>query len=128
LPILDESFKRQVESVKDLILAEVNVKEIEYVTDTAGMVKKKIKPNFKTLGRILGRHMKDASQIIAGFGQEEIAAIEKSKAYHLQVNGEAFDLSLEDFEISAEDIPGWLVATDPVVSGLTVALDVNLTD
>lgn len=128
LPILDESFKRQVESVKDLILAEVNVKEIEYVTDTAGMVKKKIKPNFKTLGRVLGKHMKDASQIIAGFGQEEIAAIEKSKAYRLQINGEAFDLSLEDFEIIAEDIPGWLVATDPVVSGLTVALDVNLTD
>ena len=125
LPVLDSSFQEQVEGVKDLILAEVNVKELEYVTDTTGLIKKKIKPNFKTLGRRLGKHMKVAAQTIAGFGQEEISQIEQTNSYQLSVNGDSFDLTLEDFEIVTEDIPGWQVAND---GPLTVALDVTLTE
>jgi len=125
LPVLNDSFRKQVEEVKDLILIEVNVKEIEYVTDTEGIIKKGIKPNFKTLGRRLGKNMKAASQAIAAFGQEDIANLEKTGSFHLQVEGETYDLTLEDFEITTQDIPGWLVAND---GPLTVALDVNITD
>ncbi|MCP3928231.1 MAG: isoleucine--tRNA ligase [Bacteroidetes bacterium] len=125
LPVLNESFMEQIEKVKNLILREVNVKEIEYVTDTSGLIKKKIKPNFKTLGRRLGKNMKDAAKIIAGFDQDTIVAIEENEGYNLMLNGQEFALSLEDFNISAEDIPGWLVAND---GELTVALDVTITD
>ncbi|MEZ5040141.1 MAG: isoleucine--tRNA ligase [Saprospiraceae bacterium] len=124
LPILNASFQQQVDEVKDLILAEVNVKDLEYITDTSGVVKKKIKPNFKTLGRRLGKHMKDAVQIINGLNQEDIATIEKNNQYQLTINGDHFDLNLEDFEIVTEDIPGWQVAND---GPLTVALDINIT-
>lgn len=124
LPILDESFQAQVESVKELILAEVNVKEIEYVTDTAGLVNKKIKPNFKTLGKRLGKNMKAAQELFGNFNQTDIATIEKTNLYNLNINGDSYDLNLEDFEITAEDIPGWQVATD---GALTVALDVTIT-
>ncbi len=125
LPILDASFQQQVEDVKDLVLSEVNVKEFEYITDTTGVIKKKIKPNFKTLGRRLGKHMKDAAQIIGSLTQEEIGAIEKQNSYTLNINGESYDLTLEDFEIVTEDIPGWQVASD---GPLTVALDITITD
>ena len=125
LPVLDDEFRNQVDGVKNLILSEVNVKEIEYITDTTGIIKKGIKPNFKTLGRRLGKHMKAASQAIAGFSQENIATLEKMGTYQLVVEGQSYDLTLEDFEISTQDIPGWLVAND---GSLTVALDVTLTD
>ncbi|MDX1667133.1 MAG: class I tRNA ligase family protein, partial [Saprospiraceae bacterium] len=123
LPVLDRDFQAQVEAVKDLILAEVNVKEIEYVTDTSGVIKKKIKPNYKTLGRRLGKHMKAAARIIGELGQEEISSIEEENRYVLNVDGETYELTLEDFEILTEDIPGWQVASD---GKLTVALDVSL--
>ena len=125
LPVLDESFQVQVEGVKDLILAEVNVKKIEYITDTSGIIKKKVKPNFKTLGRRLGKHMKAAAKAINSFTQTDIQALESTGKYILQSDGEQFELGLEDFEILTEDIPGWLVAND---GALTVALDVNLND
>ena len=125
LPILDAGFQAQVEGVKDLILAEVNVKEIEYLDADSNVISKKIKPNFKTLGRRLGKNMKAASQAIAGFSQEDIAALEASGAYTLTVGDDRYELTLEDFEISAEDIPGLLVAND---GALTVALDITLTD
>lgn len=125
LPVLDDSFKSQIEKIKDLVLAEVNVKEIEYVTDTSGLIKKGIKPNFKTLGRKLGKNMKAAAQLIGGFGQDEIAAIEKNNGITVDLNGEQYELLLEDFVISSEDIPGWQVAID---GPLTVALDITLTD
>ncbi|MEM0994460.1 MAG: isoleucine--tRNA ligase [Bacteroidota bacterium] len=125
LPILDERFQQQVEAVKDLIASEVNVKEIEYLTDTSGVIKKKIKPNFKTLGRRLGKNMKVAAQTIAKFTQEDIATLEKSGTYILQAGEESYELTLEDFEITAEDIPGLLVAND---GALTVALDIKITD
>lgn len=125
LPILDSSFKDQVEGVKDLILAEVNVKDFEYVTDTSGIIKKKIKPNFKTLGRRLGKNMKAAAQVISGLSQEDISAIEKTNSYQLNIEDDQYDLSLDDFEISTEDIPGWQVASDGT---LTVALDISITE
>ena len=125
LPILDEQYEAQVEKVKDLILAEVNIKKLEYVHDASGVIKKKIKPNFKTLGRRLGGNMKDAVAIINALDQDDISSIEKSNSYALNVGGENYDLTLEDFEIVSEDIPGWQVASD---GELTVALDTTLTN
>ncbi|WP_235298069.1 isoleucine--tRNA ligase [Portibacter marinus] len=125
LPVLDDNFQHQVDAVKDLILAEVNVKEIEYITDTDGVIKKKIKPNFKTLGRLLGKNMKAGSAIITALGQKDIADIEATNSYQLVVGDDQYDLTLEDFEIVSEDIPGWQVAND---KDLTVALDVTVTE
>lgn len=125
LPILDPSFQEQVDAVKDLILAEVNVKEIEYISDTAGIIKKKAKPNFKTLGKRLGANMKAGLAAINAFDQEVIAQIEKTNNYKLELNGEVYDISLEDIEIMSEDIPGWQVASD---RDITVALDIHLDD
>lgn len=125
LPVLDESFIAHVDGVKDIVLAEVNVKEVEYITDTSGVIKKRIKPNFKTLGRRLGKHMKFAAQAVGKFTQDDIAALESSGKYILEAEGEKYELGLEDFEITAEDVPGLLVATD---GPLTVALDITLTD
>ncbi len=124
LPVLDADFQKRVDAVKDLILAEVNIKEIEYVTDTEGIVKKKAKPNFKTLGRRLGKDMKGAMQVITQLDQAAITQIEKTNAFQLEVNGNNYELTLEDFEIVTEDIPGWQVAGD---GDVTVALDITIT-
>jgi len=125
LPVLDPSFQDQVEAVKDLIMAEVNVKQIEYISDTDGVIKKKAKPNFKTLGRMLGANMKAGVGVITAFDQATISEIEKTNSYTLELNGTTYDLTLADIEIISEDIPGWQVASD---KGLTVALDVQLND
>ena len=125
IPILDKKFQEQIEAVKPLILSEVNIKELEYITDTAGIINKKIKPNFKTLGKRLGKNMKSAVAIINGFGQDDISSIEKSNSYILTVEGVRYELTLEDFEITTDDVPGLQVATDREI---TVALDVNLTE
>ncbi|MEM9990405.1 MAG: isoleucine--tRNA ligase [Bacteroidota bacterium] len=125
LPILDASFQTQVEGVKDLIMSEVNVKDIEYLTDTSGVIKKKIKPNFKTLGRRLGKNMKTAAQAIGQFTQDDITNLERTGAYVLNVNDTQITLTLEDFEIIAEDVPGLLVAND---GALTVALDITISE
>ena len=90
LPVLDENFGAQIDSVKSLILAETNVKDIELITDTDGIVSKKAKPNFKTLGRRLGPHMKAASQIISNLDQAQISEIEKSGSFSLEIDGEIF--------------------------------------
>jgi isoleucyl-tRNA synthetase len=124
LPILDTSFIEQVEGVRELILAEVNVKTLEYITDTHGVIKKGIKPNFKTLGKRMGKHMKALQQTIEAFDQDQIRQIETSGEYTFTSEGETFGLTLEDFLISSEDIPGWLVAND---GDLTVALDIQIT-
>ena len=125
LPALSEDFKSQVIKVEDLIKAEVNVKEIELLSDTTGIISKKAKPNFKTLGKRLGGAMKGASAAIGNLTQEEIAEIERTGAYKLSVDGQDFDLNLEDFEIISEDIPGWQVANDKEI---TVALDITITE
>lgn len=125
VPVLNEEFQKNVEAVKDLILSEVNVKEIEFLTDSSGILVKKIKPNFKSLGPKFGKHMKSIAAEVNKFGQEQIAEIEQTGAYNLEIEGEKIQLSLEDVEISSQDIPGWLVATE---GKLTVALDVTITE
>jgi isoleucyl-tRNA synthetase len=133
LPIIDAAFIQQVEGVKDLILAETNVKHFEYITDTNGVVTKKIKPNFKTLGKTLGANMKAAGEIIDKLTQAEIVTIEKTKAYTLIVRSPnefggtttTYHLTNDDFLITSEDIPGWQVASD---GDVTVALDITLND
>ncbi len=125
LPILDPEFIHQVDSVRDLILSEVNVKDIEYITDTDGFIRKKAKANFKTLGRILGKHMKTGAQMIQEMDQASISQLEKTNAFSIEIEGESFNLTTEDVEISFDEIPGWQVATDREV---TVALDVTLTE
>ena len=124
LPVLDPMFIHQVDTVKELILSEVNVKEIEYITDTDGFINKKAKANFKTLGKILGKHMKDGSALIAEFDQKTISNLEKTNQHILEIDGTRFMITLEDVEISFDEIPGWQVAVD---RDITVALDVSLT-
>jgi isoleucyl-tRNA synthetase len=125
IPVSDPGFQAQVEAVKSLVLNEVNVKEIEYITDTAGILVKRIKPNFKVLGPRYGKLMKEVSAAINGMDQEQIAAFEKEQSFEIQVGGESLSLSLEDVEIVSEDIPGWLVANEGVI---TVALDIGITE
>ena len=124
LPVLDSDFESKVKEMRDLILSEVNIKDIEFITDTEGIIKKKAKPNFKTLGRRLGKHMKTASQVIAALDQGQIAEIERTNSFVLNADGETFELTLEDIDIQTEDIPGLQVATDgPIVVALDTTLD-----
>ncbi|MEY3248213.1 MAG: hypothetical protein RL742_256 [Bacteroidota bacterium] len=125
LPVLDESFIEEVNGVKDLILSEINVKELEFITDADGLIKKSAKANFKTLGARLGKDMKEAAQIIAGFTNEEINALEKSGAVEIMVHGIPHAITPEDVVVSTEDLEGWKVAAG---QGVTVALDVTMTD
>ena len=125
VPIPDKYFRNKLEAVKDLILAEVNVKEIVYIDDTASILVKKIKPNFKTLGPRHGKLMKEISNAISLFTPQEIVAFENTGNHSLILNGQQIELTSEDVEIISEDIPGWQVAND---GKLTVALDVTVTD
>ncbi|SHN35202.1 isoleucine--tRNA ligase [Mucilaginibacter sp. OK098] len=122
LPILDKKFKGQIEQVKDLILSETNIKGIEYITDTAGFIKKKIKPNFKALGAKVGKDMKIVAEAIGNLSQDDIAKLENDGDLLLPTQ---HLISLTDVEIIAEDVPGWQVAN---LGKLTVALDVTITD
>jgi isoleucyl-tRNA synthetase len=124
VPIIDNTLEAKVSKVEDYILNEINVKEIEYLSDTSGVISKNIKPNFKTLGPKYGKHMKAISAQVAKFGQEEIRLIEENKTYVLSIDGEVLTLDEDDFEINSNDIEGLLVASS---KGLTVALDVNIT-
>jgi isoleucyl-tRNA synthetase len=121
----DRNFRKKFEAVKDLILAEVNVREIEYIDDTASILVKKIKPNFKTLGPKYGKLMKDISNAIIALGSKDIMAFENNRNYQLIINGQEVALTIDDVEIISEDIPGWQVANE---GKLTVALDVTVTD
>lgn len=123
IPILDENFKDKVELVKDLILSETNIKEISYITDTAGFIKKKVKPNFKALGAKVGKDMKLVTEAINKMSQEELAQFEKEGTY--TIPNTQYTILLSDVEIIAEDIPGWQVTN---MGSLTVALDVNITN
>ena len=125
LPVLDEKFITQIDQVKDLILSEVNVKNLEYITDTSGLISKKIKANFKTLGKRLGKDMKAAADLIATFSQDQIRSLEKTNSLILEIKESNYPITLEDVEISSEDLPGWFVAND---GSLTVALDTELND
>jgi isoleucyl-tRNA synthetase len=123
LPILDKSFKLHVEQVKDLILSETNIKDIEYITDTAGFIKKKIKPNFKALGQKVGKDMKAVAEAINNFTQDDIAALEANG--NIGVLDGKYEIQVADVEIIAEDVPGWQVAN---LGKLTVALDVTISN
>ena len=120
VPVLDPDFARRIEAVKDLILSEVNVKELELLEDTTGVLVKKIKPNFKTIGKKYGKHMKAIIAITNQWSQEDIIAVDKNKGWTGEIEGDTIALETEDFEISTDDIPGWLVATE---GNYTVALD-----
>lgn len=124
IPLMSEGMKEQIEAVKNIILSEINVKEIEYITDTTGVLIKKIKPNFKTLGPKYGKYMKQISAAFAEMNQSDIFQFEKNGEIQLAVGGETITLGLEDADIMSEDIPGWLVANEGKV---TVALDINIT-
>ncbi|TCV20393.1 isoleucyl-tRNA synthetase [Sphingobacterium alimentarium] len=123
VPVLDSAFQEKVEKVKDLILSETNIKDIEFISDTTGIIKKKIKPNFKALGAKVGKDMKAVSTAIQAFGAEEISALEKDGSIVLVDTG--YTIGLEDVEIIAEDVAGWQVAN---LGNLTVALDIQITD
>ncbi len=125
IPVLNEKLRRQLEQVKGIILSEVNVKEAEFLSDTGGIITKKIKPNFRSLGRKYGPRMKEIAGAFAKMDQAAIAAIEAAGDYSLALPGGAVALSPEDYEISSEDMPGWLVSSE---GQLTVALDIELTD
>ena len=125
VPILDANFKKNIEHVSDLILSEINVKELELLEDTSGVLVKKIKPNFKTIGPKYGKQMKAIAVMVNQWGQDEIAILEKNNGWTGEVNGENIVLDMADFEILTDDIPGWLVTTE---GGLTVAMDITLSD
>ena len=129
IPVISDKVREQLEQVKGIILSEVNVKEAEFISDTTGIITKKIKPNFKTLGKTYGKQMKEIAGAFAQFDQTVISAIQNAEAV-----GEAYSLSLPsgevslnpgDYEISSEDMPGWLVATE---GQLTIALDIQISD
>ncbi len=123
VPVLNNHFKEQFSAVESIILTEVNVKEVEYITDATGIIKKKIKPNFKSLGPKYGKIMKQIAGAVAQFSQEDIGQLEKEGVFSLQVADQTVKLAMSDVEILTEDIPGWLVASEGV---LTIALDINL--
>ena len=125
VPVLNPHFQEQFDAVKNIILAEVNVKEVEFLTDTSGIISKKIKPNFKTLGPKYGKLMKQIAGAINQMQQTDISEFEKSGSLEITVGDEKIALALEDVEIQTEDIPGLTVATE---GQLTVALDINVTE
>jgi len=121
VPVLDSSFQSKVEKVKDLILSETNIKDIEFITDTTGIIKKKVKPNFKALGAKVGKDMKVVAAAIQGLSGSEIQELENVGS--IKLNGTEYVISSEDVEIIAEDVEGWQVAN---LGKLTVALDVHI--
>ncbi len=125
IPVLDSVMARHIAAVESLVLGEVNVKQLELIEQTTGLITKRIKPNFKTLGPRYGKQMKQIAELVAGFSQEQIAQVETSDVFVLEVGGERIETTREDFEITSEDMPGWLVASE---GRLTVALDITLTD
>ncbi|HDJ34473.1 MAG TPA: isoleucine--tRNA ligase [Bacteroidetes bacterium] len=123
IPVPDNRFVERFEAVKTLILNEVNVKEVEYLTSSAGILVKKVRPNFRVLGPRFGKHMKEITQAIQQMTQEEIQQFEREGRFKVKLNQEKAELKLEEVEILSEDIPGWLVANE---GNLTVALDIKV--
>lgn len=124
VPVLSEREKENIEAVKDLIMSEVNVKSINFVDDSAGILVKKIKPDFKKLGPKCGKSMKMVAAQLQELSQEEISSFEKSGVYTLNIDGNDITIEKGDVEILSEDIPGWLVANN---GSITIALDVTIT-
>ncbi len=123
IPILSDSLKVKLDAVKNLILSEVNVKEMEYINDTTGVLVKKLKPDFKKLGPRYGKLMKQLAEQLNLLGQTEILSLEKDGKIMVSLDGQNAEVLLEDVEILSEDIPGWQVAA---MGNLTVALDITI--
>ena len=127
VPVISEQVRTRLSAVKDLILTEVNVKEMEFVENTEGILTKKIKPNFKTLGKVYGSRMKEIAAAFGALDQGTISAIQRAEAagenYVLALPGGEVALAPGDYQISSEDMPGWLVASQ---GALTVALDIEI--
>lgn len=125
IPVLNDQQGKDLDAVRELILNEVNVKELKHVDNAAGILVKKVKPDFKKLGPRYGKIMKQLAAEVQGMSQEAIATFEKEEKYTFDIDGQAATIELADVEIISEDIPGWLVAN---AGKLTVALDVTITD
>ena len=125
IPVVDEEQRCRIEAMKELILAEVNVKEMQFVDNTAGVVVKRVKPNFKVLGQRYGKMMKQLAATIAEMTQDDILAFEKNGSFTFNIDGTEATIETADVEILSEDIPGWLVSNK---GRLTVALDITVTD
>ena len=125
VPVMDKEFHQRLKLVENIILSEVNVKEMEYLDHDAGVFSKKIKPNFKTLGPRYGKHMKEIAAAFSDMKIEDIETLEQGNTYELTIADQAIEIRPEDVEINSEDVPGWLVSS---MSGLTVALDVNISE
>ena len=125
IPVVDEEQKRHIDAVKDLIMTEINVKEVRFVEGASGVLVKKVKCDFKKLGPKFGKQMKAVAAAVAGMSQEAIAELEKNGKYTFQLDGGEAVVEAVDVEIFSEDIPGWLVANE---GKLTVALEVTVTD
>jgi isoleucyl-tRNA synthetase len=124
LPVLNDAFMAEVDGVKDLILSEINVKQLEYVTDASGLLTKAAKANFKTLGAKLGKDMKAAADLIANLSSADITTLERNGEWPIEVAGNQYVITPDDLVVTTDDLPGWKVASD---GPLTVALDVQLT-
>ncbi len=125
IPLLNAKMKKHIAEVEDIILSEVNIKAIDYVEDTTGVVTKLAKPNFKLLGKQYGPIMKEISQAVAKLSQDQINAFEKNGTIDLALSNQTITLGGEDLVIQSEDMPGWTVASE---NGITVALDITITD
>lgn len=125
VPILDADFARRLQDVADIILSEVNIKEIDLLEDTDGVINKKIKPNFKTIGPKYGQQMKQIAAMVNQWTGDDISKVEANNGWKGDIDGAPVELEMEDFEITTDDIPGWLVASE---GRITVALDITLTD
>ncbi|MGO4919401.1 isoleucine--tRNA ligase [Maribacter spongiicola] len=125
IPVLDDKDREEIEAVSELIKSEVNVKEIQLLDDASGILVKRIKPNFKTLGPKFGKEMKQIAQVVNGFDQNDIQKIEQDGELSIQIENKSITLQLQDVEISSQDIEGWMVATS---GKLTVALDVTINE
>ncbi|MBR7021927.1 MAG: isoleucine--tRNA ligase [Bacteroidales bacterium] len=125
IPVANEKMKTQIEKVSHLIMSEVNIKEIEFLSPDNNILVKNVKPNFKTLGKKYGKQMKQIQAYFTNMGQDEIHAFEKNNGTHLNIDGVDVELTLEDALISTQDIPGWAVTSQ---DDLTVALDMTITD
>ena len=125
IPVANEEMKTQIEKVSHLIMSEVNIKEIEFLSPDNNILVKNVKPNFKTLGKKYGKQMKQIQAYFTNMGQDEIHAFEKNNGTHLNIDGVDVELTLEDALISTQDIPGWAVTSQ---DDLTVALDMTITE
>ncbi|MCH5177068.1 MAG: isoleucine--tRNA ligase, partial [Prevotellaceae bacterium] len=125
IPVQSAQMKEHVERMKQLILDEVNVKELQFIEGGAGMLVKKVKCNFRTMGKKFGKMMKVVSEAVSAMTQEQIAELEQTARIALPVDGQTAEIALEDVEIISEDIPGWSVQNE---GSLTVALDITITD